>query len=163
MRGKDESEKTAVRRKGSEQILERLMKILTRNREMASYLVFGVLTTLVNLLSYAALTRTAGMNEIPAAALAWAVSVAFAYLTNKLFVFESRSFAPSVVVREAVSFILCRLFSGALDLGLMWLLAERLGYWDILVKVGSNIIVIILNFVFSKLLIFRKGAKQSEE
>ncbi|HIT19895.1 MAG TPA: GtrA family protein [Candidatus Fimivivens faecavium] len=136
--------------------MKKLLDFYIKYREIFAYLVFGVLTTAVNIAGYAALTRIWRMEEMAATAAAWAISVAFAYFTNKLFVFESKSFAPGVILKEAASFALCRLFSGAVDLGIMWLFVIRLSYPDMVIKIGSNIIVIVMNYVLSKFLIFRR-------
>lgn len=132
-------------------------RLLERYREVLSYLFFGVLTTLVNLAGYFILTRAFGVNYMVSTAVAWAVSVLFAYVTNKIWVFESRDTSPGVVLRELVSFVGCRLFSGLLDMAIMYLCVSAWGMPDAPVKILSNILVIVLNYVFSKLFIFRKG------
>ncbi|MGI5958895.1 MAG: GtrA family protein [Massiliimalia sp.] len=128
-----------------------------RYREAILYLVFGGLTTAVNFISYLCLTRLFWMTEIPATALAWFLSVIFAYFTNKIWVFQSRDWGWSVVVREGISFLGCRLFSGILDIGIMYVFVTLLHGNDIFVKLVSNVIVIILNYLFSKLWIFKKA------
>ncbi|MCI5801480.1 MAG: GtrA family protein [Oscillospiraceae bacterium] len=146
------SEKTA---EGS--LLRRCAGLLAKYREVLNYLFFGVLTTLVNLVSYFVLTRAFHINYIAATAIAWVLSVLFAYVTNKIWVFESRDTAPGVILRELISFVGCRLFSGALDMGIMYLCVSVWGMPDGIIKILSNILVIVLNYIFSKLLIFRKG------
>lgn len=131
--------------------------LLERYREVLNYLFFGVLTTLVNLVGYFVLTRAFGVNYMASTAVAWALSVLFAYITNKIWVFESRDTSPGVVLRELVSFVGCRLFSGILDMAVMYLCVSVWGMPDGPVKIFSNILVIVLNYIFSKLFIFRKG------
>lgn len=125
------------------------------NRETISYLVFGVLTTVVNYVSYE-VCKWFGLHYILSTILAWALAVAFAYITNKLFVFESKSFAREVLIREITTFIGCRLFSGLCDLGFMALAVEIIGINDSIAKLASNVFVVIINYIFSKLFIFRK-------
>lgn len=124
-------------------------------RELISYVFFGGLTTLVNIVCYWLLATPLGWGTVPSTVVAWVLSVAFAYVTNKLFVFDSKSWALAVVGREAVSFFGCRAFSGALDVFFMWLFVDVLHMNDLLIKILSNIVVIVLNYVFSKLFIFK--------
>ena len=99
---------------------------------------------------------------MPADILAWLLSVLFAYVTNKRFVFESRSWRRKVILREMTSFFVARLFSLGVDVVFLYLTVTVLGWWELLMKVLANGIVIVLNYVFSKLIIFRKdtAAKQ---
>lgn len=152
------------------------------------YLIFGVLTTVVNLVAFAACKRFC--DPLVANVIAWTVAVIFAYVTNKLFVFESKSWKKDIVIKEAASFTGARLFSlGVEEAGLIimikWLkLSEALGVFaskcldltklvkitmpnvlyekldgDMMVKIILAVIVVILNYVFSKLIIFRKKEK----
>ncbi len=130
-----------------------LKKLL--NRETISYLIFGVLTTIVNYVTYE-LCKWLSIHYAAATVVAWIFAVAFAYITNKLYVFESKSFAKAVLIREIPAFVGCRLFSGLCDLGFMILAVEFLAIHDSLAKLLSNIIVIIINYIFSKLFIFKK-------
>lgn len=126
-----------------------------RFREIAGYLFFGVLTTIVNYASYYALTRWLEMGVTAATAWAWGLAVLFAFVTNKLWVFRSRTRGLTALGRELSAFVAARLFSGLLDVGMMWLFAERLGWPDMWVKIVGNVFVTALNYVFSKLWIFR--------
>ncbi len=134
---------------------EPLKKLL--NRETISYLFFGVLTTLVNYITYE-LCKWFGIHYTASTVIAWVLAVAFAYITNKLYVFESKSFEKSVLIKEISAFVGCRLFSGLCDLGFMILAVEFLSIHDSLAKLLSNIVVIIINYIFSKLFIFKKSS-----
>lgn len=125
------------------------------NRETVSYLVFGVLTTIVNYASYE-LCKWLGVHYTVSTVAAWVLAVAFAYITNKLYVFESKSFEKNVLLREISAFVGCRLFSGLCDLGFMILAVELLCMNDSIAKLASNVFVVIINYIFSKLFIFRK-------
>lgn len=127
-----------------------------RFREVAGYLFFGVLTTIVNYVGYYALTRWLGMGVTAATAWAWGLAVLFAFVTNKLWVFRSRTRGLAALGRELSAFVAARLFSGLLDVGMMWLFAEKLGWPDMWVKIGDNVFVTALNYVFSKRWIFRE-------
>ena len=124
--------------------------------EMLLYILFGILTTAVNILSFGLLRDVLQWQLLTANTLAWVLSVAFAFLTNKVFVFRSKSFAAKLVLRELVSFVGARLFSLAVDTAGMWLLVDVLTWNDWLAKVLMNVIVIVLNYVFSKLFIFKR-------
>ena len=135
--------------------MNRIGALLRKYREQILYVVFGAGTTLVNVAAYW-LLRRAGLPTAASVTAAWIASVVFAFVTNKLFVFESRSWRPGTVLREALSFFSCRVLTYFLDLGIMVLFVDVLRFPDLPVKIASNVIVIVLNYVASKLLIFRK-------
>lgn len=124
-------------------------------REILSYLVFGGLTTLVNIVAFFIL-RKFNIEVYISNVIAWILSVLFAFITNKLFVFESKNKSKKENVRELVSFFGFRILSLVFDMGCMYLLIEILNVNELISKIVSNIFVIILNYVFSKLFIFRK-------
>ena len=126
------------------------------NRETISYLLFGILTTIVNYAVYV-LCKWLGIHYTASTILAWLLAVAFAYITNKLFVFESRSFKKAVLLKEITAFVSCRLVSGLCDLGFMMLAVGVIGINDFIAKLAANVFVVIVNYVFSKLFIFRKN------
>lgn len=126
-----------------------------KHREVIMYLVFGVLTTAVNYISYLLLAR-ATSHTVFSTAAAWALSVLFAYYTNRKWVFGSKASGPRGVLGEMAAFFAARLFSGLLDIGIMFVFVDLWHYNDSAVKIASNVIVIALNYVFSKLFIFRK-------
>lgn len=129
------------------------------NRETLSYLFFGVLTTLVNLLSYKACTMV-GADYRLATIIAWILSVTFAYVTNKLYVFQSKSLQFHHLIKELSSFVLSRLFSGACDLAFMILAVEWFAMNDFLAKIFTNVFVVILNYISSKLFVFKKKERE---
>ena len=136
--------------------IQQLIGLFLKYKEVILYLVFGGLTTLVNIVCYAVCARVFHMGTLVSNGIAWVLSVLFAYVTNKIFVFESKTDGVREAVREFVSFIACRAGTGVLDMAVMYVTVDMLGWYDVLMKILSNIIVIILNFVFSKLVIFRK-------
>ena len=119
--------------------------------EVLSYLFFGGCTTLINIFTFWIL-RVLKIGVYPSNIVAWIVSVLFAFITNKLFVFESKGNA----VKEGISFFIFRLLSLLFDMGIMYLLIDVLNWNDLLSKVITNIVVIIINYVFSKIFIFKK-------
>lgn len=135
----------------------RLQKIKQKllSREVVSYLIFGVLTTLVDYIVYA-LCRYIEVDYRIATVVSWCASVLFAYITNKLYVFGSKSFHPSLVIKELASFVACRLVSGVFNLGAMIVLVDYCRIHELAAKVATSVIVVILNYIFSKLFIFKK-------
>ncbi len=139
--------------------LKKLWRYLT-TPEMISYLVFGVLTTVINIVVYTLLRPRLHMDEywavLIANAVAWVISVAFAFVTNKLFVFRSKSFERAVFWRELGSFVGARLLSLGVDELGMVLLVNVLFCGDLAAKIIMNVIVVIMNYVLSKWFIFKK-------
>jgi putative flippase GtrA len=90
--------------------------------------------------------------------LAWVLAVVFAYLTNKFYVFKSAGLAPSLVLKEAAAFVLARVASGFFDLGWMVLAVKWLHIHDMLAKILSNGVVVAMNYVFSKMFIFKRAS-----
>jgi putative flippase GtrA len=122
-------------------------------QEVISYLFFGVLTTLINFISYLIMTDLLGVHYAAATALAWFFAVLFAYITNKIYVFKSKG----NILKELGSFIVFRLLSLGLDLALMILLVSYLHVNDLFSKIAVNVLIVIVNYVLSKFVIFNKG------
>ncbi|MCC0763401.1 GtrA family protein [Clostridioides sp. ES-S-0006-03] len=130
--------------------------IFKKHKETILYLFFGAFTTLVNIVSYLFFTRVISFNFMVANALAWILAVLFAYVTNKFFVFESRRVELKFLFKEFLSFVSFRLISGIIEMVIMYLMIDLLFVNDIIVKVFTNVVVIVLNYLFSKMIIFRK-------
>lgn len=129
------------------------------NRETILYIIFGVLTTVADLAAFGLLHYIAGINEIIANTVAWVVAVAFAFITNKLFVFSSKNFEKKGLLREICTFVSARLLTLIItDIFLVF--AENISMNLMLAKVLISVVVIILNYIFSKLFIFRKTNNQ---
>ncbi len=124
-------------------------------KEIILYLVFGVLLTLINIGTHAFCTRVLGINYFNSNIIAWLVAVIFAYITNKFYVFESKSIEYKYVIKELLSFMSCRVLSGVIELILMFVMLNLLLINDFIVKIITNIVVVILNFIFSKLIVFK--------
>ena len=134
-----------------------IRNLLIKYKELILYVFWGTATTAVNYCAYFLFTKAFHMHYVPANVLAWLIAVLFAFWSNKSFVFESKSWAPQVVLPELGKFTGARVFSGALETGLLWLCVDILHFPDDIIKILAGILVIILNYVFSKLFIFRKG------
>lgn len=122
------------------------------SREVFFYLVFGVLTTVVNIISFAILSRMFGIGTVVSNVIAWFLSVLFAYVTNRRWVFLSTG---GNVFREMLVFFSGRLCTGVLDTLVMFITVDFLGWNDLMMKIISNIIVIILNYIISKFFVFK--------
>lgn len=129
---------------------------LIQNRQVLMYLFFGVCTTLVNIIVYRVCSHGMNMPVTASTVIAWILSVLFAYITNRKWVFESRAAGLSEITKELVSFFAARLSTGLLDLAIMFVFAQKMQLNDMAVKIVSNVIVIILNYVLSKLVVFRE-------
>ncbi len=96
------------------------------------------------------------MKVVPASVLAWIVAVLFAFFTNKLWVFGSKSLALVLVLRELTAFVVARLASGAIEIFMMWFFVDCLGGNDWFWKIASGIVVIVANYIFSLCFVFKK-------
>lgn len=132
------------------------------NREAILYIVFGVLTTLVDWVSYTVFWSM-GMDYRVSTALSWAAAVLFAFVTNKLFVFRSFEMRLPYLWKEFTAFVACRLTTGVLTLVGMMIMVDWLHLNEFVGKFLVSVMSLILNYVFSKLFIFKKrsdsGAK----
>ena len=135
--------------------LKKLADWYRKHQEGMRYLIFGALTTLVNILAYSILYYALHINNATSNAIAWIIGATFAYITNKLYVFNSKVNSKKELLKEIVYFYGCRLLTLAVDEGSMILTVDKFGWNALLMKIIANIIVIILNFVFSKILIFK--------
>lgn len=133
-----------------------------RYKHMLAYVFFGVCTTAVNVIVYFLCARLMGLNTAWSTILAWFFAVLFAFLTNKSLVFGSKSWERSLLIREIAAFYLCRLATGVIDLATMILTVDVFGWNDMLMKFVSNVIVIVLNYVASRFIIFKKGREISD-
>lgn len=129
-------------------------------KDIIPYGIFGVLTTLVNVAVYWLAAHQLRLGVMSSTVIAWILAVLFAYITNRKWVFHSEAKTASEIWREMLAFFSCRLATGILDWGCMYVFVDVMNFDDVLIKVAANILVIILNYVASKLVIFNgKGKK----
>ena len=138
--------------------MQKIYSLVVRYWDILSYLFFGMLTTVVNYLVYLPCYNTLGLSAVVSNGIAWVVAVAFAYLTNKPFVFKSHDWSAKTVIPELSKFLGCRIGSGAAETLILYLAVDLLGMNGNLWKLLTNILVIIMNYIGSKLLVFRKKA-----
>ena len=132
-----------------------LIDLFFKYKEVILYLFFGGCSTLVNIVTYGIGTRVLEWDVVSANILAWVCSVIFAYLTNKFFVFESKTNDLNTLFKEILSFFSARIVTLLLDVAIMKF-GIYFGINDLIMKVIANIFVIIANYIFSKLFIFKK-------
>lgn len=140
--------------------MQRIKDLFIKYKEVIMYLIFGVATTLVNWIVYSLLMKTSVINMTVSNAIAWFTAVVFAYITNKIFVFESKSWNPAEVWKEVVKFFGARIATGVIEIGglpLLYYIGVKqsiFGVEGFLAKILVSVIVVILNYVFSKIFVF---------
>lgn len=137
-------------------MINKCLKIYKKYEEIINYLIMGVLTTLVSIVSYFIFAKVVGINYLVSNIISWIISVAFAYITNKIFVFKNNVKEKKQVFIQIYQFVKFRLLSLVIDVLLMYLFVEIIKMDDMVAKVINQVIVIVLNYVFSKLFVFKK-------
>ena len=136
--------------------MERFIAFLKKYKEIILYLVVGGLTTLINVAAYWIFAHPVSLNTVISTVLAWFVSVLFAFFANKIIVFESKSYEKKLFIKEIILFFISRALTGALDVAIMYITVDLLRFNDLVMKIVSNVIRVILNYVISKFLVFGK-------
>lgn len=136
--------------------MEKLKALMVRYRDVIVYLAFGVLTTAVNYIVYLPCYNVLGLSGSASNAIAWVGAVAFAYLTNKPFVFQSHDWSAKTVIPELTKFVGCRVGSGVLETAIIFLTVDWLGWNGNVMKLLTSVLVVVLNYIGSKLLVFKK-------
>ena len=137
-------------------MIQKLRSIIVKYWDILTYLVFGVLTTVVNYAVYLPVYNFCGISAAVSNMIAWVVAVAFAFLTNKPFVFHSHDWSAQTVLPELTKFVSCRMASGALETVILFLSVDCMNWNGNIWKLVTQVLVIIINYVGSKLLVFRK-------
>ena len=137
-------------------MMQKIRSLLEKYWDVVTYLFFGVLTTIVNYVIYLPVYNLLGLSAAVSNAIAWVVAVAFAYLTNKPFVFRSHDWSAKTVVPELTKFVGCRLASGVMETVILFVTVDLLGWNGNLWKLVTSVLVVILNYLASKLLVFKK-------
>ncbi len=135
------------------------LDLLKKYKGFIAYAFFGVCTTIVNLLCYHLCYYVFAFSNVCSTILAWLFAVLFAFVTNKIWVFESKSWSAQILFPELIKFFICRIATGIMDVGIMWLAVDKMQWNAMVWKFISNVIVIILNYIASKLVIFVKKEK----
>ena len=137
-------------------MIEKVKSLIAQYWEVLSYLIFGVLTTVVNYCVYLPVYNLLGLSASVSNMIAWVVAVAFAYLTNKPFVFKSYDWSLKTVVPELTKFVSCRIASGFAETLILLITVDILGWDGNLWKLLTSVLVVVLNYFGSKFLVFKK-------
>ena len=137
--------------------MEKIIELYKKYKSVILYLVFGVLTTVVNIVTYYLLDVNGLFNTVINTSIAWVIAVVFAYATNKIWVFESKVKGFEANIKEMMSFFACRIATGVMDVVIMYGFVDLMHCNDMIVKIASNVLVVILNYVGSKLFVFKKN------
>lgn len=140
--------------------MKKILELFKKYKEIILYLIFGGLTTLVNIICYFLMYEVFGISNMASTVVSLIVSILFAFVTNKVYVFESKTATKKAALKEAFSFFFFRLLTGVLDVLIMYIAVDKMAMSGTLWKIISNILVIILNYVASKLVVFKKGKKK---
>lgn len=132
-----------------------IMKLMNQYRSIILYGVFGVLTTVVNIVVYWVMAHILAFGTMSSTLIAWGAAVLFAYITNRKWVFHSSASTTKEYVKEIIAFFSCRIATGVVDWGCMFVFVDLLHCNDVIIKAVANIVVIILNYIASKLVIFK--------
>ena len=136
--------------------MKKLFALLRKHEEVISYLFFGGLTTLVNYIVYLPCYNLLRLSGTLSNVTAWVAAVAFAYLTNKPFVFKSHDWSAKTVIPELTKFVGCRVGSGLAETAIIFVTVDLLNLNGNIIKLLTSVLVVILNYVASKLVVFRK-------
>ncbi|MEG1990283.1 MAG: GtrA family protein [Clostridia bacterium] len=132
-----------------------IVNLIKKYKEVIIYLIFGLLTTLINILIYWILTKVLNIDYMISNNIAWCIAVLFAYVTNRKYVFDSKS-KKKGIIKEIILFISARIFSLLFDNALMFIGITLLYMNDMIIKILANILVIIINYIMSKYIVFKK-------
>lgn len=138
--------------------MEKIKTLLLKYKEQILYILFGVFTTVVNIVVFAICADMMHLDTYVSNFAAWVLAVTFAYITNKIWVFESKTTDAKELLREIVSFTGARVLTLGIDMVLMFVGVDILHINKLIVKVLANVVVIVSNYVLSKLFIFKKSA-----
>lgn len=137
-------------------LYKRFLSLWQKYKDLLLYLIFGVLTTAVNYIIYYPCYNFLNLSAAVSNVIAWCGAVAFAFLTNKPIVFQSKSWSLSVLLPELGKFLTCRIGSGLMETGLLFLTVDLLRWNGNWMKLLLNVLVMVINYVGSKLFVFKK-------
>lgn len=132
------------------------INLYKKYKEVILYLLFGVLTTILNILVFWLCNDIVKIEYKISNIIAWILSVLFAFITNKLIVFKSKNHSKKETTKEALSFLAARIFSLIVDMALMVIMIDMMSLNSLIAKMIANVVVVIINYILSKFLIFRK-------
>jgi len=139
-----------------DKLIDFVKKMYKKYEAIILYVFFGGLTTVVDFTVYFSTTRLFGLNEQIATWLAWFCAVLFAFFTNRKWVFKAEHPGFKAFAWQVGSFFASRLFSGFINWLMIFVFVSLMGISDIIIKCAAAVVVIILNYILSKLIVFKK-------
>ena len=137
-------------------MIDKIRSLILKYWDILIYLVFGVLSTVVNYLVYSPALYVFGLSAAASNVIAWIVAVVFAFVTNKPFVFKSYDWSRQILIPELTKFVGCRIASGVGETLILLLTVDLLGWSGAVWKLITSVLVVVVNYVGSKLLVFKK-------
>lgn len=138
---------------------ENLKNFLRKYEHLIAYLFFGVLTTLINLISFWLISKFTSVETIPATIISWIIAVIFAFVTNKIWVFKSKNKSRKETTKEIINFLIARIITLFVEVFIMWLMVDHFHHDKLIWKLLCNVITVVLNYLFSKLFVFKESHK----
>lgn len=136
--------------------MEKIKELYLKYKSYINYVIFGVGTTIVSLVTFFIFNKLLNFNELIANVFSWIFAVLFAYITNKKYVFESSATTKEEIIKEAVAFYGARLITLGIEELVLLIGSTILNFDPMIVKLAAQVIVVIANYVFSKLFVFKK-------
>ena len=146
--------------------MKKIWDIYKKHREVISYLFWGGVAFVLSMVLFWVFNSKLGMGEVTANTVDWIIVMVFAFFTNKLFVFRSKAGSAAAFGKEFLSFVLARLFTLFLEDAIIWLGCDKLGFNSelgaLVVKLIGQFVVIVTNYILSKLIVFRHKGEAKE-
>lgn len=127
------------------------------NKGIIMYLIFGVLTTILNFIVFLFCSQVLKIDVLIANIIAWVAGVIFAFITNKFFVFESKTKDLKVFIKELNSFVASRLLTLGMEEIIIFIFITQLNFNSTIIKIIAQFLVIVFNYIFSKIFVFKKS------
>ncbi|MDD4387373.1 MAG: GtrA family protein [Clostridia bacterium] len=137
------------------QIINLVKRLIKKYKAVVLYLIFGVLTTILNIVTYWLLSNVLNIYYMVSNIVAWCLAIAVAYLTNRVYVFNSDKIDKKGILKEIAVFISVRLSSLAVDVIIMYIGVSLLQINDMIIKIFANFVVIVINYIMSKKIVFK--------
>lgn len=140
--------------------MQKIKDIYNKHKEIIDYLFWGGVAFFLSMFLFWLFASKMGWPEVFSNNVDWVICVLFTFVTNKLFVFRSKTSAPAALAREFISFVAARIFTLLLEDLIIWIGCDKMGYdsgvAQIVVKLVAQFVVIVTNYILSKLIVFRK-------
>lgn len=135
-------------------MIQIIKQLLIKYKELILYTIFGCITTCINVIAFNIMYKWCNMPLFFSNSFAWTIALIFSFISNKLWVFESKGWKNVKALKEMLTFFLTRLVTLLLDTVTMWILVDMMKINSLISKISSNLIMILLNYIASKFLIF---------